>query len=305
MQTIAITGANGFVGYYLIGLLLNNGYNVIATGKGACRLPYRHDRFRYVSFDFTDGETVKKFFRENKIDAVVHSGAVSKPDFCEQNRENAFKTNVTGTINLKKSAEAQQSFFVFLSTDFVFSGLKAGIDVEGKSGFYTEDDERSPVNYYGETKVMAEDEVMQYPFDWCIIRTATVFGKTFSGRDNIVTNVAGAVKEGKPLKIFNDQVRTPTHVEDLSDGILKIVQQRATGIYHIAGEDVRTPYGMALEVVDTLGSDRSLITEVTADTFQQPAARPYKTCLDISRAKAELKFQPRSFTEGLQLTLAQ
>jgi dTDP-4-dehydrorhamnose reductase len=293
MQTVLITGANGFVGYYLVQQLLPKNYQVIATGKGENRLPYKDRNFQYHTLDYTSKENIATVFSSVKPDVVVHCGAISKPDECEQNKREAFLSNVTGTINLLEAAAITKAQFIFLSTDFVFSGEK---------GFYKEDDERAPVNYYGETKVLAEDEVMKYPFDWTIARTILVYGKTFSGRENIVTNTAKALQQGKPLKIFNDQVRTPTYVEDLAAGLVAIIEKQATGIYHLSGEDVRTPYDVAVETAQFLGYDTSLITAVKAEEFDQPARRPAKTGFIISKAKNELGFQPVSFAQGLKRT---
>ena len=292
-RRILITGANGFVGYYLVQQLLEKQYSVIATGKGKNRLPFSGEDFRYQTLDFTSKEAIHTVFAAAKPDVVVHCGAISKPDECEQNREAAFLSNVTGTINLLEASAQTRAHFIFLSTDFVFSG---------DTGFYAEDDERAPVNYYGETKVLAEDEVMKYPFSWSIVRTVLVYGKTFSGRENIVTNTAKALQQGKPLKIFTDQLRTPTYVEDLATGLVAITEKKATGIYHLSGEDVRTPYEVAVETARLLNLDTSFITPVVADDFPQPARRPARTNFDISKAKKELDFQPISFAEGLKKT---
>lgn len=294
MQTVLITGANGFVGYYLTQLLLKKGFRVIATGKGENRLYVEDKNFSYQTLDFTNDEEVEKIFLKQKPETVVHCGAISKPDECELNKENAFRTNVTGTLYLLNAAYKLRSFFVFLSTDFVF---------DGKSGMYKEEDVRKAVNYYGETKILAEDEVMKYSFGWAIVRTVLVYGKRFLNRDNIVTNVAGKLKKGEELKIFNDQVRTPTYVEDLAAGIVSIIEKKATGIYHISGDDVLTPYEIAFAVANHLKLNSSLIQKVTEKDFDQPARRPLKTGLDISKAKKVLGYQPISFTEGLKKTL--
>lgn len=294
MQTVLITGANGFVGYYLTQLLLKKGFRVIATGKGENRLYVEDKNFSYQTLDFTNDEEVEKIFLKQKPETVVHCGAISKPDECELNKENAFRTNVTGTLYLLNAAYKLRSFFVFLSTDFVF---------DGKSGMYKEEDARKAVNYYGETKILAEDEVMKYSFGWAIVRTVLVYGKRFLNRDNIVTNVAGKLKKGEELKIFNDQVRTPTYVEDLAAGIVSVIEKKATGIYHISGDDVLTPYEIAFAVANHLKLNSSLIQKVTEKDFDQPARRPLKTGLDISKAKKVLGYQPISFTEGLKKTL--
>lgn len=294
MARILVTGANGFLGYYLVQQLLQKEQKVVATGKGANRLPFTADNFHFRPLDFTSHEKVANVLAETKPNVVVHCGAISKPDECEWNREAAFLSNVTGTLHLLEAAAACKTHFIFLSTDFVFSGQK---------GFYSEDDERGPVNYYGQTKLLAEDEVVKYPFAWTIVRTVLVYGKTFSGRENIVTNTAKALQEGRPLKIFDDQERTPTYVEDLAAGIVAIIEKEAKGIYHLSGEDVRTPYDVAVETAQILNLSTSLITAVKAEEFDQPAARPPKTGFNISKAKRDLGYRPLSFPEGLRRTL--
>src|SRR5215216_864163 len=131
MQHVLITGANGFVGTYLVERLITGNYFIIATGKGECRLAPAANNFLYESLDFTNEEEVAIVFERYRPSVVIHSGAMSRPDECELNPEAAFRTNVTGTINLLKHASRLKSFFVFLSTDFVFSGTKE---------IYTEDD---------------------------------------------------------------------------------------------------------------------------------------------------------------------
>lgn len=293
MQSVLVTGANGFVGYYLVQQLLQKGFTVFATGKGDNRLPFIDPNFRYLPMDYTDEERIAAVFSAAKPEVVVHCGAISKPDECELEKDLAFQGNVTATRQLLSAAARCDSHFIFLSTDFVFSGEK---------GLYQEDDERAPVNYYGETKRLAEDDVMNYPFQWSIARTVLVYGKTFSGRENIVTNAAHSLRAGKAMKIFYDQVRTPTYVEDLAAGIVAIIEKRSSGIFHLSGEDVRTPYDMVVETARFLGYDSSLVTPVRAEEFSQPARRPAKTGFAISKAKKELGFQPIPFSEGLKRT---
>ena len=293
MKKVLITGANGFVGYYLVQQLLHKNYEIIATGKGPDKLPFSDPKLNYLSLDFTDRQKVEEVFRHYKPDIVIHSGAISKPDECEQNQEMAFRINVSGTENLLEAAALYQSLFILLSTDFVF---------DGKKGMYVEEDHREPVNFYGTTKMLAEDLVFRYPCSWAIARTISVYGKNHTERSNIVYSIAEAIRSGRQLKMFGDQVRTPTYVEDLASAIICIVEKRKTGIYHIGGEDVRTPYQMAVETAKYLGLDTDLISEVSEENFPQPARRPPKTGFNISKAKRELDFHPLSFREGLEKT---
>jgi dTDP-4-dehydrorhamnose reductase len=292
MQTVLITGANGFVGSYLSRLLLDD-YKIVATGKGACRLDISHKNFHYESLDITAETEVSAVLSAFRPEVIVHAGALSKPDECELNKEQAFLTNVTSTGHLLNEAARLQSFFLFLSTDFIFSG---------QEGMYSEEDLAAPVNYYGQTKLEAEELVKQYPFAWSIVRTVLVYGHPQCGRQNILTMVANNLKAGQSMKIFHDQVRTPTFVEDLTQGIKTIIEKRAGGIFHLSGEDVRTPWEMAVEVADYLGFDNRLIEKVTEQSFSQPARRPPKTGFNLSKAKELLGYCTTPFAEGLRRT---
>ncbi len=291
---ILITGANGFLGYHLTQRLLFLNHKVIATGKGNCRLPFtQYDNFIYAAMDFTDPFAVHDVFEKFQPEVVVHAGAMSKPDECEQQQWQAYIVNVEGTLTTLMNAAEQKSFFIFVSSDFIFDGEK---------GMYKEDDEPLAVNYYGKTKLEAEEIVKEYEYDWAIARTVLVYGKPISGRSNILSIVKEKLEKGEIYNVVDDQSRTPTYVEDLAEGIVQIIDKKAKGIYHLSGKDVLTPYQMACKAADFLGLDKSLINRVTADSFSEIAKRPPKTGFVIDKARAELRYEPLSFNEGLRKT---
>lgn len=291
---ILITGANGFLGYYLVEQLLTKKFSVTATGKGDCRLPFTHDKnFQWLSMDFTDPFSIHDVFENIKPDVVIHAGAMSKPDDCETNQMLAYLVNVEGTVQLLINAADLKSFFVFLSTDFVF---------DGERGMYDEDDKPNPVNYYGRTKLEAEEAVKEYEFNWAIARTVLVYGKNHSGHSNILKIVKEKLEKGEEYSVVDDQLRTPTYVEDLARGIVFIIERKATGIFHLSGKDILTPYQMAIKTAQHLRLDSSVIKKVTAASFSQPAKRPPKTGFIIDKARKELGYEPLSFEEGLKKT---
>lgn len=293
---LLITGANGFLGHYLVPALLQQGVTVLATGKGPCRLAlHGTNGFDYAEMDFTDLSSTRDTVSRFAPDIIVHAGAVSKPDDCELDQALAWQINTGGTHHLLEAAAGQKAFFIYISTDFVFDGEK---------GMYKEEDEPAPVNYYGQTKLEAEQAVHAYPYPWAVIRTVLVYGQPLAGRSNILSIVKDKLEKGEGYKVVDDQVRTPTYVGDLANGIVSIIHQRATGTWHLSGEDVLTPYEMACKTADYLGFDRGLLTRVTADTFTQPAKRPAKTGFTISKAKQELGYKPVSFDEGLARTFS-
>jgi dTDP-4-dehydrorhamnose reductase len=88
-------------------------------------------------------------------------------------------------------------------------------------------------------------------------------------------------------------------VEDLVKGVILIIEKEATGSFHIAGRDLVTPYAMALATAAICGLNSTLIEKVDASVFSQPAKRPPKTGLDISKATRELGYEPLSLEQGL------
>lgn len=294
---VLVTGANGFLGYYLIERLLEKGIAVVATGKGECRLPFEEKRlFTYAPMDISDPFSVHDVFEKYQPSVVVHAAAVSKPDDCEKDQWQAYVVNVEGTVTTLLNAAEHKAFVVFVSTDFVFDGRGEGM--------YKEEAVPNPVNYYGKTKLEAEEAVKEYENGWAIVRTVMVYGKPVLSRANILSIVKEKLEKGESYKVVDDQVRTPTYVEDLAAAIVLIIEQKATGLFHISGKDVVTPYEMATRTADFLGLDKSLLERASSADFSQAARRPAVTGFNIEKARRQLGFEPVSFEEGIRKMFA-
>ncbi len=296
---ILVTGANGLLGQHLINLLLKaTNYIVIASGKGDNRLPFINDRFTYYKADLANPFDVYDLFDAAKPDIVIHAGALTQVDYCEEHQQEAFNVNQDGTCAVIVKCEQQKCFLIFVSTDFVFDGVKGNYNEEDKCGI-------GITNWYGQTKWMAENLVKQSETKWAIVRTCLVYGNVLQGnRSNIVTWVKESLQQGKKIKVVNDQWRTPTYIEDLAKGILLVLEKKATGIYHISGEEEMTPYNMAIATAAYLALDKTLIEKVDATVFEQIAKRPAKTGFNITKAKKDLGFKPIDFAEGLRKMLS-
>ena len=114
-----------------------------------------------------------------------------------------------------------------------------------------------------------------------------------------------SLESGKTIQVVDDQFRTPTLAEDLAMGCWLIAEKNATGIFNISSDELLTPYGMALQVVDYFKLDGSLIKKVNASIFTQPAKRPPRTGFIIEKARRELNFQPHTFKQGIELIAQQ
>lgn len=291
---ILVTGTNGLVGSHVVQQLLETGHTVFASSRTEDQSAFKAPNYRFVQMDFTDPYALDAAFEAIQPEVVVHSGALSKPDDCEQDQAEAYRINTVGTVQLLMNAAAHGSFFIFLSTDFIFNG---------KEGMHGEQDAADPVNYYGRTKLEAEEAVKEYEHGWAIVRTVFVYGRPLYGRDCFVTMISKKLRNGEPYKIVADQERTPTYVGDLAKGIVTIAEKKAEGIFHLCGNDVLSPYRMAMEVAEYLGIEPLLLEPVTTDSLKALAQRPLKSGLDISRAQQLLNYAPLSFQEGLKRTL--
>ncbi len=288
---VLLTGANGLLGQHLLPLLsADPQIEAFATGLGANRNP--PGKYIYSNCDLTEYDQVYKLIAKIKPEYIIHAAAKTQVDWCEKNKAACWKSNVEATGHLLEAAERWTSRFQYISTDFVFDGLKGG---------YKESDAPNPVNYYGESKLAAEDLVRSYDGEWSIARTVLVYGvaKDLS-RSNIITWIWKSLQANQPINVVTDQIRTPTFVEDLALGSYLIMEHKAIGIYHIAGEETMTPYDMAIKLARYFKLNEGMITPVDASTFTQPGQRPKNTDFNITKAKDQLNYKPRTFDEGLK-----
>lgn len=298
-KKVLVTGANGLLGQKLIGLLRNDiSVELIGTGKGASRLPESWaGSYTWMELDITDREEVLEVFAATKPDSVIHTAAMTQVDDCEKDREGCRILNVDAVKYVIEACEKQDSHLIHLSTDFIF---------DGEDGPYTEEAVPNPVNYYGETKLEAENLLLASNIRWAIVRTVLVYGIAQDmSRSNIILWVKKSLEQGKTIQVVNDQWRTPTLAEDLAEGCILIMKKGATGIFNISGADFLTPYDMAIQTAEYFGLDKSLITESDSKLFTQPAKRPARTGFNIDKAKKELGYSPKSFLAGIGILAKQ
>ncbi|GMQ30383.1 SDR family oxidoreductase [Algoriphagus confluentis] len=295
---ILITGANGLLGQKLVDQLINQGnFEVIATGRGPSRLSGKG--FHYQMLDIEDQANVEEVIGNIQPDVLIHGAAMTHVDECELNQEACYLANVTATRFLVSAAEKVNAHFIFVSTDFIFSG-------EDGMNPYDENASPEPVNFYGQTKLEGEELVKNSALSWAIARTVLVYGIAPGlSRSNIILWVKSSLEQGKEIQVVDDQVRTPTLAEDLAAGCILIAEKRATGIFNISGEELLTPYDMAIQTADFFGLDKTLIRRTDSTRFTQPAKRPIKTGFIIDKARKQLGFEPKTFQAGIGILAKQ
>jgi dTDP-4-dehydrorhamnose reductase len=240
---------------------------------------------------------VNEVFATFQPQIVIHTAAMTNVDACESDLDGCNLLNVKAVEYLVEACEKHKSFFCHLSTDFIF---------DGESGPYDEVAKPNPISIYGESKLKAEQIVQSSKIRWAIARTVLVFGIVPDmSRTNIILWVKKSLEEGKQINVVTDQFRTPTLAEDLAMGCWLIAQKEAEGIFNISGEELLTPYEMAIQTAEFFHLPKELIKPADSSTFSQPAKRPPRTGFILDKAKSMLGYQPRSFNEGIALLAKQ
>ncbi len=291
---LLITGSNGLLGQKIVDLIVDRGHDQLSgTGLGPDRKDIDYAAYQYSRMDITDKQQVFDVIDKSQPDAVINTAAMTQVDECESEREKCWNLNVTAVENLCAAAKKYHFHLTHLSTDFIF---------DGENGPYREEDKPNPISFYGESKLASEKVLLESSIEGAIVRTVLVYGIVPNmSRSNIILWVKKSLEEGKSLNIVDDQWRTPTLAEDLAEGCFLIAKQRAQGIFNISGQDLLTPYDMAIKTADFFNLDKSLINRTDGSKFQQKAKRPPKTGFILEKARNQLGYKPHSFDEGIEI----
>lgn len=296
MIRLLITGANGLLGQKLVRLYQERSdIQIIATSIG----PNRNETGSYVyeEMDITSPESIMAVFSKHQPDVVIHTAAMTQVDACEKAPEKCRSINVEGVAHLIDACQQTKPFFIHLSTDFVF---------DGEDGPYREEDAPNPLSTYANSKLDSEKLVEASGLPHAIVRTMLVYGVVNDmSRSNIVLWVKDSLERQQNIRVVNDQWRMPTLAEDLAKACSLIADKRREGLFHVCGNDMKTPYEMALDTATVFNLDHTLIEEVDASVFSQPAKRPPKTGFILDKAKKELGYEPVTFKEGLIILKSQ
>lgn len=294
---ILLTGSNGLLGQKLVKLITESGnHELIATARGQNRLPFS-EGYIYESLDITKQEAVNSIVEKHQPEVIINTAAMTNVDQCETEQSDCWKLNVTAVEYLVKASEKNNSFLLQLSTDFIFDGADGPYDEEAKA---------NPISYYGESKLAAEELIIKSRCDWAIARTVLVYGIAHDmSRSNIILWVKKSLEESKDIQVVDDQWRSPTLAEDLAVGCLLIAEKKAKGIYNISGDDLLTPFEMAVKTAEFFKLSQATMTKTDSAQFKQTAKRPPKTGFVLDKAKRELGYKPHSFEEGIRILAEQ
>lgn len=290
---ILITGSNGLLGQKIVAQCLKGKLEFLATSKGMNRNQDCPENL-YTSMDISDDEIIEKVFSEFIPTHIIHTAAITNVDYCELNPEECIEMNTVSVQKLVKAANQINAHFQLLSTDFVFDGAK---------GNYKEEDEVGPLSVYARSKVNAEKILFESENkNWSIVRTIIVYGTGNNlSRSNIICWAKDALTKGQELTIVDDQFRAPTWADDLAWACLRICELNKTGVYHISGPETMSIYELVCRIAKHFKLDLSKVKASKSTELNQAAKRPPHTGFNLSKAKADLGYAPKTLEQTLDL----
>ncbi len=253
---VLVTGVRGQLGHDVVNELARRGHTPVGVD--------------IAEMDITDRESVHAVMTEVHPDAVIHCAAWTAVDAAEdaENRDTVTRVNVDGTAYIAAECRALNCKMMYISTDYVFDGTGTRP--------WEPDDERHPLNVYGETKCLGEVAVEAALDAYFIVRIAWVFG--VNGKNFIKTMLnLGATRD--KLTVVADQVGSPTYTYDLSRLLVDMIETERYGRYHATNEGLCSWYEFACEIFRQAAEidpryAKVEVAPVTSDAYPAKASRP-------------------------------
>lgn len=250
---VLVTGVKGQLGHDVMNELAKRNH----TGVGV----------DIEEMDITDAASVERVIRESNVEAVIHCAAWTAVDLAEDEDkiEKVRQVNAGGTENIAKVCAELDLKMIYISTDYVFDG-------QGTRP-WEPDDERHPLNVYGQTKYEGELAVEKYLTRYYIVRIAWVFG--VNGK-NFIKTMLNLGKTHEELTVVDDQIGSPTYTYDLARLLVDMLETDKYGRYHATNEGLCTWYEFAQEIFRQAGVDVKVVP-VSSEKFAAKAKRPHNS----------------------------
>ncbi len=285
MKRLLITGASGFLGWNLIQAFKSD-WTIFGT---YFKRPVNIPDTTLLQIDLTNFNELKHLFYVSAPDAVIHTAAISTPNFCQENRSYTYKINAEASANIAGLCSDREIPCLFTSSDLVFNGLHPP---------YNEGDEPSPVSIYGEQKVQAEMNMKERYEKTVICRMPLMFGDPGQAAESFIQPMIQTLKLGENLNLFIDEFRTPVSGRDAVKGLM-IALEYLPPIIHLGGMESFSRFGFGQLLADIFGFQNAKLTACKQKDLIMSAPRPPDVSLDSSKA-IDLGFCPNSLKMELE-----
>jgi dTDP-4-dehydrorhamnose reductase len=249
-KNIVVTGAQGMLGCELVPYLRAKGAEVFASTSAHMSLLETVD-------------SLQEKLEALQPEVIIHAAAYTNVDGAESEPDLAMAVNKDGTRKLAEVAQKLGAILVYVSSDFVFDGLKHAP--------YEPSDRPNPVSVYGLSKYYGELMVSELLDTFYIVRTSWLYG---IHKRNFVQGVLETARTGGPVNAVTDWVGSPTWTGSLCVAIESILNSGRYGIYHAADAGALSRYEQARAICRAAGLSPDHVRPISAHDLSLPAARP-------------------------------
>jgi len=263
---VLLVGASGMLGSYYY-KKTSKIFNVFPTSSS--------DQ-EYKFLDIRDSVVTKKILSELDPNIIINCCAYTNVDGAEQNKKHTYDLNVGGIKNLIKYS-SNKTKIVHISTDYIF---------DGKLDEYNELSLPNPLNYYGKTKLEAENILRSSNRKFLIFRINGLF--SFKN-ENFYTWVLDSLNNSSTIDVVDDQISNPTYIDSFVDVINQCIILDAEGIFHYGTKNNISRYDFAKIIAKKNKLNVKMINSIKTKKLNQIAERPLKTYLDCKKIEDFLK----------------
>lgn len=278
LKSVAIIGSNGQLGTDLVRAFEESNWNVI---------PLSHE-----AIQIENEVSVSKCLGGMKLDYVINTAAFHKVNDCELSPEKAWLVNSGGNLNVCLAAKKIGAKVIYVSTDYVFDGSLT------HPNEYIENDNVSPINVYGSSKVAGEICTITSNPNNLVVRVSSLFGTNGSGQKggNFVETIIKKTMSGEDLKIFDNIIMKPTYSYDAAKIIEILATSQANGIFHITNSNSTSWFEFALEISRQCGIKSKISPSKWEDNSQ--VRKPLNSALSNQKL-SDFGITPRGWQSAL------
>lgn len=282
MKTLLITGGSGFVGRNLVNLFAER-FSVITT---YFQHPTPFDSaVQSFRLDIRDAEAVSSAIERVRPDAVIHAAGNKNVRFCEEDPDEAYRTNALGTHNVARACRDSAAQMIYLSTDLVFSSER---------GNYKEDELPQPTLAYGRSKLEGERLALEKLGNVVICRSGGIYGKG----SPLLSWLSTEMYAGRTVDCFVDVFNTPTYLENLAEMMEAILSKQLSGVFHTVGRERVSRFEFFRSYVETFGLDASLLSPISITGMKDQLFLQPDSSLSAEQTSEQLGIIFNSVSEG-------
>lgn len=215
--------------------------------------------------DFLNFPETWDLIKKESPSVIINFAAITDVEGAEGDKDNlegaVYRVNALAVKNLSEIATELGIHLIQISTEYIFDGQKENP--------YTEEDKPNPINWYGSTKLFAEQFVQDSGCDFTILRISMPFSSHFELKKDIARRFVELLQNNQEIKVITNSDITPIFVDDIAEALSKIIEGRTLGIYHAVSTDSTTPYKFARLIAETFNLDESKILKTTLDEYNR------------------------------------